>query len=1276
MARAPPPREREAMQPFSPTSQLDVLQADARAALESRQFERALALCHQILSHAPEHPAALQMAGLVAQQQGRLDEAISWLDRAVAADSRNGILRFTRAGMLRKAGRLQEALADYRRAVEYAPDFQPAWTNLTAVLQDLEQYEEALPAAERAAALDANCPIAQYNLAHAYAELGDPQRAIEHYERAVALAPGNLVARWNLAVCRLLAGDFERGWPDFELRVAASQVHHDRYPQPRWQGEPLAGKTLLIHPEQGIGDEILFASCVDDAIKQARRVVLVCEPRLAALFARSFPQAGVYGWQRRRDYLPPVLPEEVDFQIPAGSLPLYFRRTRSDFPRPERYLVPDARQVERWKNQLAALGPGPFVGLSWQAGGKPSESRRRSIALVRWRELLALPGLQFINLQYGDVTPDLLAARSLGFTVHELPNADPLVDLDGFAALLAALDLVVSVGNATVHLAGALGVPTLALLPVAPSWRWLQQGTECLWYRSVRLIRQARGEPWEAVLARAAQAVRERFGQTPDSAVTERRDLQARGGSLRSCDAAASAVSPPTPCATTDSNRPAERTSEKPLATGGEPQETESRISTDVAVQPAAFTRGTDAATGAMPATTDLALQSWLAALEAPSEEAVSGAIGAAIAWHRAGEFDRAEAIYRAVLRIAPRHPDALHLLGVVLRQTGRVQAAVASIRRAVAVAPHVAVFHYNLGLALLDAGQLEDAAEAFRQALTIDAALVEAQINLGTVYRLQGRLDESLSVLRRAAARDAGRVECWLNLGQTLRAAGQAADAERCLRRALEMAPGHLSVLEELGALLTDLGRPAEACRYLDEALQLNPCRAAAWNNKAIALRALERTEEALACGKRAQELAPQSFEILANLAGLYDKTGQLAEAITCYEQALHQRPRSPELLANLGFALARAGEYSQALARYEQALAIWPDYPLAHANRALVLLQLGRYREGWAEYEWRWKCDHSALPRARMAAPPWQGEPLQGKTLLVHGEQGLGDEIMFATCYPDVLAAAGHVVISCDPRLRTMFARSFPTATVLAIPRGAEHEWSGPREPFIDLQIAAGSLPRFLRPTWESFPRQARLLAPDPELLQLWQHRLSALGPGLKVGIGWQGGRKPADRRLRSTALADWQPVLTVPGIHFISLQYDASQPEVAALSEQLGVRIHAWPDLDPVQDVEGWAALIAALDLVISVGNAGVHLAGALGVPAWNLLPKWGGWRWPLTGEAAPWYASVRLFRQPAAGDWQGLFMRVREELFKTQTQHADRETRQHITWHPADCAARIG
>ncbi|MCL6501197.1 MAG: tetratricopeptide repeat protein [Pirellulales bacterium] len=1254
----------------SAADQLTVWQAEARAALEAGAFQRVQELCRAILSQAPEHPAALQLAGLAAQQQGRHEEALGWLDRAVAAAEGNGILRFTRAGILRKLGRLQEALWEYQRAVALVPQFQPAWTNLTAVLQDLERYEEALPAAQRAVELDPQCPIAQYNLGHAYAELGEPWRAIEHYERAAALAPDHLVARWNLAVCRLLTGDFERGWPDFELRVAASQVHHDLYPQPRWQGEPLEGKTLLVHPEQGIGDEILFASCLEDAIRCAERVVLVCEPRLATLFARSFPTAGVYAWQRRNDYLPPNLPERIDVQVPAGSLPLHFRRRRDAFPRRARYLVPDPRQVEHWRQQLARLGPGPYVGLSWLAGGKPAESRRRSIALVRWREVLGLPGLCFINLQYGDATPDLEAVRSLGYVVHDLPEVDPLVDLDGFAALLAALDLVVSVGNATVHLAGAVGVPTLALLPVAPSWRWLQEGSECLWYRSVELLRQARGEPWEAVLSRAAGAVCERLRLSKQQATGVRAASveiagklhgQLLGAHFRPEGGRAEELSTRTYPLPGSANN------------GGDPQ-------------PAAAQAGTNGAVSAPQAPhqeaclhkppVDADVQRWLTALEVPSEQAVGEAMAAAIGWHRQAEFERAEAVYRAVLRIAPRHPDALHLLGVLLRQTGRVQAAVASLRRAAAIAPQAAVIHYNLGSALLDAGRLEEAAESFHLALRLEDGLIEAYINLGAVYRLQGKLDDSLAMLQRACAQDPNRVECWLNLGQTLRAAGQAEDAERCLRRALELAPMHVPTLEELGAFLIEQGRPAEACSYLDAALRCVPNRPAAWNHKAMALRAMDRLDEALACGRRARELAPHSFEILANLAGLYDSAGQLAEAVACYQQALKQRPRAPEVLANLGFALARLGQDAEALACYDQALDIWPDYPLAHANRAMTLLQLGRYREGWEEYEWRWKCQHSALPRARLTAPLWQGEPLDNKTLLVHGEQGLGDEIMFATCYPDVIAAARHVVIACDPRLRAIFARSFPSSTVLAIPRGSEHEWSGPREPAIDVQIPAGSLPRFLRPSWESFPRQHRLLHADPRRLHVWQQRLCALGPGLKVGIGWRGGWKAVDRKLRSTALEDWRPILSVPGVHYVCLQYDATPDEVADLSERLGVPIHWWPDLNPMREVDGWAALIAALDLVVSVGNAGVHLAGALGVPTWNLLPHRGGWRWPLHGQDSGWYASVLLFRQPAPGDWRGLFVRVGEELLKLSARWADPRAKRQSMWCVDENSALVG
>jgi hypothetical protein len=365
-------------------------------------------------------------------------------------------------------------------------------------------------------------------------------------------------------------------------------------------------------------------------------------------------------------------------------------------------------------------------------------------------------------------------------------------------------------------------------------------------------------------------------------------------------------------------------------------------------------------------------------------------------------------------------------------------------------------------------------------------------------------------------------------------------------------------------------------------------------------------------------------------------------------------------ELVNSLGLTLADQGRLQEALARYDEALAISGDepYPNAHANRAFALLQLGRLAEGWREYEWRWRCPGApGRPRDHLRAPVWDGSPLAGRTILIHGEQGLGDEIMFATCFPDVIEQAAQTILVCEPRLGQLFRRSFPTATVLTVVRGTEHQWQIPPRLSVDVQIAAGSLPMHLRPGEASFPRRKSVLIAEPELVARWRDRFAALGPGLKIGISWRAGDKPKERRLRTTRLEQWRPLLETPGAAFINLQHGDCVEEIADVRRACGVTVHHWRDADNRNDVEGLAARMAALDLVISVGNANVHLAGALGVSAWSLLPAHGGWRWLERRSDTPWYPSVRLFRQATANDWDVLFMRVRQELLKRLAQTSE-------------------
>jgi len=1045
---------------------------------------------------------------------------------------------FERGTALIRQGRFDLAVEALEQSLVCDPAFAPAVINLAAAYEQLGDLALAESFALRAIGLAPDSPAAWVNLGHALRGGNRHGDAVDAYERAIDLDPDFAHAHWNLAIEYLAAGDYARGWAEYEWRMRSGEVVWDEYPQPRWNGEPLAGKTLLVHAEQGIGDEVLFASCFGDVLRAAECCVLVCDPRLAPLLRRSFPKAAIRGYARRVDRAP--CPVAADYQIPAGSLPLHFRPALTAFPQSS-FLRADAEQVAFWRRRLRAIGPNIKVGISWQAGGRPSERRKRTARLEDWHALLAMPGIDWINLQYGDASGELAAVRaSHGVVIHDWPDADPLIDLDGFAAKLSALDLVISVGNATVHLAGALGVPAWALIPKNPAWRWGRSGERTPWYASVRLFRQ-QADGWEGVLSEVADILRERVKATPQAEIKQ----LARATSIETTGPAAS----PTP----------------PLN------------------------------------------------LPQFSDHLEHG-----LALHQAGDIAAAEPIYRQILAHQPRHAQALHLLGVLAGQTGRLELAQSSIRRALAVQP-TAAFHKSLADVLLKAGHTDQALHELEKALPLEPTSAELLIQLGKLKH---------------------------TLGDHCAAVGSFA-------KAIELQPGNAKPHNGLGAACLAQGQIEQAIHAFEHATSHDPGYAGAWNNLAIALQQAGRHEAALGCLQTAVELEP-SLTALFNLGAALHHAGRFAEACQAYRRALEIQPDCPELHNDLGSALQEVGETDAALASFSRAIEVRPNFALARVNRAVLLLELGRFSAGWAEYEWRWQSPEQQGRRLPMQCPAWDGSSLGGKTLLVHCEQGLGDEIMFATCLPDLIARAGHCVVVCDERLSGLMGRSFPQATVHGITRGAEAGWRQPAGLEADWQLAAGSAPAGLRPDPASFPRRERLLLCDPQRLQAWRERLHELGPGLKVGIAWQAGGSANERRRRSTMLEQWLPVFDQLNVQWINLQHGDCEAEINRIELEAGNRIHRWPGTEFYQNIEDLAACIAALDLVISVGNSTVHLAGALGTPVWGLLPFCGGWRW-FTGSESPWYASLRLFRQPAPREWRQLFEAVAQEFASLAGSH---------------------
>lgn len=393
----------------------------------------------------------------------------------------------------------------------------------------------------------------------------------------------------------------------------------------------------------------------------------------------------------------------------------------------------------------------------------------------------------------------------------------------------------------------------------------------------------------------------------------------------------------------------------------------------------------------------------------------------------------------------------------------------------------------------------------------------------------------------------------------------------------------------------------------------------------------------EAAAHFERSAELSPAPCAARRRQAVALREAGNLAAShaalglLSCSDDVEYQLELALDALCH--------SDVPRALTTYERALGRWPADPRVHAAYALALLGEGDFARGWDEYEWRLRLPEFSAARA-LPFPVWRGEPLEGRTLLLEPEQGLGDQIMFASCVPDLLAAGARLVIEASPRLRRLFEHSFPEAIVVPKSR-AGHDWN--RLPKIDWRVPVGSLPRYFRRERHAFGGQAYLQAP-PDLVAHYRGRLAALGPGRKIGLAWRGGLPGTMRALRSLDFAQLRPLLEMEGMQFVSLELGDCRAEIDAA--RAGARIAWWPEA--AYDMAHLAALVTALDGAACVATTAVHVAGALGQRACALVASGATWRYMWRGEAMPWYASVKVLRPARPGDWSAALQRLCREL----------------------------
>lgn len=578
--------------------------------------------------------------------------------------------------------------------------------------------------------------------------------------------------------------------------------------------------------------------------------------------------------------------------------------------------------------------------------------------------------------------------------------------------------------------------------------------------------------------------------------------------------------------------------------------------------------------------------------------------LGLAREQHRAGDYAAADTLYEQILRDNPGHIEAQHLRGILQLQQQHYSAAIELLLPLIPLVEQPADLWNQLGVAYHGAGQTALAAEAFQKAILHDPDLVLAHRNWGAFLEANRVYPEAERAFHRVLELAPGDPQANLALLRVLHAQQKWSAVVAAANACLTQGPDSVGVVLQRGLAEAQLGWYAEAAVSFEAVLHQQPDSAELWNNLSYAR----------------------------------EQTGDFSGAEQAIRQALSLRADLPELHNTLGITLRSLGRLDEARTAFRRALQQQPTFALAELNLALIELACGNWSAGWRHYEARLPL----LPSGSLwhADRLWRGEPRPAERLVIYPEQGYGDTLQFARLLPLVKAQfQGTVELACESLLREVLANVDGVDGIIGEElqhlRLEEDTWVCP----------IGSLPERLHLLPDALP-VAPYLTTDSALRSAWRPRLRATAPeGLRVGLVWRGNRAQQRDAQRSCPLVNLREWSQIPGLAWFSLQVEAEQ------RQELTTVSPGWEIADygaQIRDFADTAAILAELDLVITVDTAVAHLAGACGIPAWVLLSPAADWRWGQSGEQTPWYPSLRLWRQTNWGDWPEVAARIGHEL----------------------------
>ncbi len=1145
--------------------------------------------------HSPWYPtmtvfeqvAGEGWCGVMGRVKDKLERLLT--DRVLTSPSVAIPTRYSFGCWLTGQGKAEAGERCFRSIIGEAPELPDPHQSLGVTLQLQGKTEEAIAAYRQATDQDPSFLKAWFNRAFSCQTMGWYGEALSSTETAIALDPRHADAHWLRGALLLRQGDFSQGWQEYEWRWRSDKflARNPVSELPLWDGSPLTGKTLLIPMEQGRGDMLQFIRYAPLAAARGGRIIVSALPELAPLLA-SVP--GVAEVIKRGEVLPPC-----DLQIPVQSLPHRFATTEETIPARIPYLRPPSGYRDKWSALMAPFAGGVNVGLAWEGNREPSPER--SCPLDFLTPLWSITGISFHSLQVGSSLPERLAPVLTDHTGN-------IGDFADTAALVENLDLVISIDTAVAHLAGALGRPTWTLLPFVADWRWLLDREDSPWYPSMTLFRQPSPGAWQPVL-----------GQIGEALIRWR-----------------------------DGRRAPPLDSPLQLLLAGNIEGAERQFSALVASHP------TDA--------------------EAHCNHGV--------ALDRLGRHDEAVDRYRTALALKADYPEALFNMGNSYRSQGRPDHAARCFEQTLLLHGDFVPAHLALGQICIATRAISAALSHYQTAALLDPTSAEAYQGLGDVCLEEERFTDGITAYQRALALEPDRYNARNMMGSAFQCLGRLSEAEACYQQALALNPEGAVILNNLAGIVAAQERLDEALTLYQRLVDLHPDYAEGHWNRSLALLATgdygagwqefewrfkkgspvprrtftePRWDGTPLAGRTILLHAEQGFgdtlQFSRYAALVAERGGNVI--LECQVPALKRLLRS---LAGVSEVYA-TGETLPAFDCHLPMMSL----PLVFGTTITTIPATVPYLQPTPEDTARWhhRLGHSAAYKIGIVWHGRQGQVLNRKRScpLAHfaplaaiphvelyslqvgeGSEQLADPDMGFTVidhtadfhdFSDTAAFIANLdlVITIDTAVAHL-AGALGAPTWLLLPHGSDWRWLPERH----------VSPWY--PTMSLFRKEAH--TQWPELMHTVTTTLANRLKGLRVGLAWSGRQDNPLNRKRSCPFASLQPLFDLPGVTFVSLQVgEASEPTspLVEVAEHIG-------------DFADTAALMANLDLVISIDTSVAHLAGATGRPTWLLLSHTADWRWLTDREDSPWYPGMRLFRQPDHGDWTDVIREVAGEL----------------------------